>query len=123
MQVFEVNPILRDIFGPAWIGVRFIVDDAGVRKHMAHDICARLGITNVSTAIRGINGQDRVELENRDKELVPEWNAKRRVHFLTLAGVYQLILNNNPRRSQACKVIRSRIGNYLARAERVSLVA
>jgi len=78
---------------------------------MAYDICAILGITNVTTGIKGVDGAYRVDLENRAKRYVQQWNARRKVHLLSLEGVFQLIINN---KAAKCKEIKRYLTcNYL----------
>lgn len=122
MQIYETNPTLNRIFGHEWQRVRRLVYNNGEEMHMAHDICQILDISNVSTGIKGLNGADRVEEPNRWKEQIDDWNRFRKVHFVSLAGVYQIIINNNPRGSAKCRELRYRIGNYLALDETVSLI-
>jgi prophage antirepressor-like protein len=100
------NETLADIFGPSWRRVRTITHE-GRGMHMAFDICEVLGISNVTTAVRGIDGAYRVDLENRDKVYVPDWNPRRKVHILSIEGVFQLIINS---RVDRCKEIK----RYLA---------
>ena len=57
----------------------------------------------MSTAIRGVDGAYRVDLENRDKVYVPEWTPRRRVHVLSIEGVFQLVIHNKTAR---CKEIK-----------------
>lgn len=100
------NPLLAEIFGNRWSGVRTIRHEGRI-MHMAHDVCKVLGIRNVTTAIRGIDGAFRVDLENRGKVYVPDWNARRKVHILSIEGVFQLIINN---KAERCKEVK----RYLA---------
>ncbi|WP_162605004.1 BRO family protein [Geomonas terrae] len=102
----EINVTLGKIFGETWARVRTVEHDGRV-MHMAHDICGILGIKNVTVAIHGVDGAYRVDLENRDKVYVPEWTTRRRVHVLSIEGVFQLIFNNT--RSVRCKEIKKYI--------------
>lgn len=98
----EANVTLRNIFGQTWMRVRTI-DHEGREMHMAHDICEILGIKNVTTGIRGVDGAYRVDLVNRDKVYVPDWTPRRKVHVLSVEGVFQLIINNKTDRCKAVK--------------------
>lgn len=99
------NITLGNIFGRAWKSIRFTVVE-GRELHMAHDICKQLKISNVTNAVKGIDGTHRVSVDNREKMKVPEWNKYRKVHLLDFTGVLQLVMNNN---SRGCKAIRNRI--------------
>jgi prophage antirepressor-like protein len=96
------NVTLRDIFGDRWTSVRTIEYEGRI-MHMAHDICEILAVRNVTIGIRGVEGAYRVDLENRDKVYVPEWTPRRRVHVLSIEGVFQLIINN---KTDRCKEIK-----------------
>jgi len=59
------------------------------------------------TLERGADDCHNVSTEYRTKEFVGEFNKHRKIHLLTLTGVFQLILNN---KSTECR----RIKEYLA---------
>lgn len=112
MIISDTNIQLAKVLGPSWQRIRCATDDDGRQLHMAHDICEKLGISNVTQAIKGVRGQDRVSLVNRQKQYIRDWNPRRAIYLLTLPGVFQVILNNS--RNARCKVIRNYIGcNYL----------
>ena len=97
-----MNTTLLDIFGPEWSYVRRIILN-GKELHMAHDICKLLGLSNTTTAIRGVKKGCNVDRENRTMEHIECWNKLRTIHLLTIEGVLQLILNN---KSTGCKKIK-----------------
>ena len=101
-----MSATLVNIFGPEWADVRTAMIE-GQEMYMAHDICKILGLSNVTTALGGVNGSYNVSPQFRRKERVYEWNHRRKIHLLTVEGVFQLILNN---KSKECKKIKE----YLA---------
>lgn len=101
-----MNATLAKIFGNEWAFIRSVtINDE--EMYMAHDICKLLGISNVTIALRGVTGSYNVSPNFRTKEKIEEWNTFRKIHLLTLDGVYQLILNN---KSPECR----RIKEYIA---------
>lgn len=118
-MILDANKILGTIFGKQWQRVRLLQEKDKPEMYLAHDICEILEITNVTNAIKGINGQHRVDMVNRDKQYVKDWNPRRKVHLLSLAGVFQLIMHN---RTKKCYEIRNYIAcRYLPNAQQLVL--
>jgi len=101
-----MNATLATLFGQEWANVRTAIID-GVEMYMALDICRILGLSNVTFALKGVTGVYNVSPRYRTKEFIEEWNHRRKIHLLTLDGVFQLILNN---KSSECR----RIKEYVA---------
>ena len=101
-----MNATLARLFGPEWLNVRTVVID-NEEMHMAHDICEILGLSNVTFALRGVSGSYNVSPNFRTKEKIDDWCTFRKIHLLTLDGVFQLVMNN---KSPECK----RIKEYMA---------
>jgi len=105
-SVNKQTPFLSKILGPEWSRVRTQRHD-GVIMFFACDVQGILGLSNVTTATRGVTGGNRVEWDQRIKTLTYDPNIPCKVILLTLAGVFQLILNNNSKKCREYK-------NYLA---------
>jgi prophage antirepressor-like protein len=101
------NAVLAKYFGPEWGSVRKITINKE-EMYMAYDICQLLGITNVTHALKGVTGTYNVSPNFRIKMKIEDWNTFRKIHLLTLDGVFQLILNN---KSQKCKLIKEYIAS------------
>ena len=101
-----MNATLTKLFGPEWTMVRTAII-GGEEMYMAYDICGVLGLSNVTFALRGVSGSYNVSPSFRTKFKIDDWCKFRKIHLLTLDGVFQLIMNN---KSPECK----RIKEYMA---------
>ena len=106
-MIMNNNKVLGSIFGQRWQRVRSLQEPDGPEMYMAYDICQILRISNVTYAMRDINEQYKVVLVNRGKQFVSEWAPGRKIHLLTLPGVFQLILHNTTGKCDEIK-------NYIA---------
>lgn len=100
------TPFLPKILGPEWSRVRW-QRHAGETMFFACDVKDILGLSNVTTATRGVTGGNRVSWDQRVKAQAYDPNIPFRVILLTLAGVFQLVLNNNSKKCGEYK-------NYIA---------
>lgn len=111
-------PYLPKILGPEWSRVRWQRHDGEI-MFFACDVKNTLGLSNVTTATKGVSTGNRVEWKERVKTRAYDPNIPGKVILLTLAGVFQLILNNG---SKKCKKYRNFIAcNYLPQRKKLVL--
>lgn len=112
------TPKLPSILGPEWGSIRWQRHDGEI-MYFACDVKNLLGLSNVTTATRGVTAGNRVAWDERVKTGAYDPNIPGKVILLTLSGVYQLILNNS---SKMCKRYRDYIScRFLPRCKNLVL--
>ena len=100
-----MSATLTELFGPEWSEVRSVVID-GVELYMAYDISKILHLSNITYALNGVARGNNVDTKQRTKKKIDLWCPFRSIHLLNIAGVFQMIMNNN---SKKCKRIKERM--------------